>query len=158
MMSLTEILQTAEPDILIISGGPHFHSMEQFQGSMNAINQTILSVMEQVPQAKVILRGQHPGHVNCQTYTTPLETYTPLTEKDEYDWFLLPVFDQEMEKLVNYLNHPRISYWNTLPLYLRPDAHTYAPSVSEDCLHYALPGPLSFESNLLLTKLSTGEI
>jgi hypothetical protein len=157
MMPAADILQIAEPDILIISAGPHFHSLAHFQEAIQAVNETILPIIKQVPHAKVIFRGQHPGHVECNKYAEPLTNFTISTVKDRYDWNLHPLFDQELEKLVKNFHHHRISYWNTYPLYLRPDAHSYA-APTDDCLHYALPGALSFESNLLLTKLSTGEV
>jgi hypothetical protein len=47
----------------------------------------------------------------------------------------------------------RIHFFDTYPLYFRPDAHIS----EEDCLHYCLPGALNVEANIFLTKLYTGE-
>ena len=158
MMSVSDIVESIEPDILIVNGGAHFHSMKEFQDALSAVNLTMLLAMEHVPHSKVIFRGQHPGHVGCREIKDLTTHYTGANEKDRYDWYLHQGFDQEMEKLVKYWNHQRITYWNTYPLYLRPDAHACNFLDCEDCLHFALPGPLNFESNLFLTKLITGEL
>jgi hypothetical protein len=153
-ISVTEMIEGKEPDIMIINSGAHFHSVETFQESINYLDKNLLEVMGRIQNTKVVIRGQHPGHANCKTFGRPLQTYDVPTEKDKYDWYLHRTFDNMLEQFVASHNHSRLFYWDTYPLYLRPDAHP----LEQDCLHFCLPGPISFESNLFLTKLYLGEL
>ncbi len=140
--------------------GAHFHDMNQFMNVLREINETAIEALDRLPPTtKLIFRGQHPGHVNCGRFLgkEPLLNYAQPAERDKYSWFLHSSFDKELEAFVKSRNDSRISYWSTYPMYLRPDAHSYA-SKADDCLHYALPGPMNIEANIFITKLFNKEL
>lgn len=179
--TLFPAVQVFMPSIIMVSAGPHFHHLDEYDELIHNLDNNFLTPFYNPKlfdtNMKFVIRGNHPGHVKCKTYKVPLNTSeevkTMNSKDDKYDWKHADEFDQRMEALVTRIRHrlehkptsklhstssssnlpSRVHFLDTYPLYFRPDAH-----VDEfDCLHYCLPGALNIEANILLTKLYTGE-
>jgi hypothetical protein len=159
------------PEIIFATIGPHVHSLKEYNTFENDFEKRFFPLFydqNHFPKdRKLIFRGQHPGHSQCMRYVKPVDSKSAAeTEKllpDPYHWSIIKKFDDRMKSLVHrtrikyekaLATPTRIFFMDTSPLSSRPDAHID----QKDCLHFCLPGPLSIEANILLTKLVTGEL
>jgi hypothetical protein len=154
---IVRYVQDLEAEIVFFGAAAHYHNVTEYLLMVNRTVESLISLSYRQPQTKYIVRGSHSGHVNCWNYTEPLQVPLGDMDGDRFEWNLHPVFDKEWERVAN--SYPGLFHFlDMTPLYLRPDAHAISQVKKADCLHFAVPGPMNLEANLLLTMLATGEI
>jgi hypothetical protein len=160
-------------DFLIISAGPHYHSIEHFNITVHEffaevdefrrehdLESTEKSDQENntpKKQLRFIWKSINRAHFDCQKIVSPSNLPPPIPEdKDQYQWSLFRTYDEIARNLT--VTYPFFDYIDMYPLSLRPDGHPGYNAynwakVGGDCLHFCLPGPLDVFGTLMLHYL-----
>lgn len=141
-------------NVMVFSLGAHqWQSRKIFEAALehaeNSINMLRAKKGDEAPI--FIWKSINPGHVDC-VKNGGLSNYTKVrsewSEDDTYYWYQFPRFDSYAKK---WAIRNQVDIIDMSPLQYRQDAHS-------DCLHFCTPGPLDIFSEIMLTKLYTGEI
>ncbi|KAJ1439328.1 hypothetical protein B484DRAFT_391847 [Ochromonadaceae sp. CCMP2298] len=106
----------------------------------------------------VIIKLMSPPHPNCGRYSAPIDLDSDVdrdyfhSSTSGYHWEAVAEADRLMTLFAD--KYP-VGIIDMRPLMKRPDAHAYP--ITQDCMHYCIPGPLDLFANLLLHALSLGE-
>lgn len=160
-------------DFVIISAGPHYHSIEHFNITVHEffeevdefrreyiLGSTGISDQENSSPKKdirFIWKSINRAHFDCQKIVSPSILPPPIPEdKDQYQWSLFRTYDEIARNLT--VDYPFFDYIDMYPLSLRPDGHPGYTAynwakVGGDCLHFCLPGPLDVFGTLMLHYL-----
>jgi hypothetical protein len=166
----SSIVDKHEPDISIISAGPHIDDAGDVDHIITQVDQhhkTRQKQNKKVPTT--IWKTQNPGHPGCQKTTIPIDfgrdmkittelikrsiLNTTCIGRDKFGWCSFIEFDRFVK-----VRCPQVGFkiLDMAPLYLRMDAHVIGKK--DDCLHYCQPGPLNLFSILFLQMLANNEV
>ena len=133
--TLEYAIQNSNPDIALVSTGPHVIENSEFEKIIHYVNKTA----KKYPKVKIIWKGQHPH--GCH------ENLSDIDKSIQQNMYIRDAYAANKFGCNSFLT--------TSPLYLRSDAHPASsnwqhPSLSRDCLHSCFPGPI----NILIPLLS----
>ena len=158
------INKTNPPDIVIFSAAAHYKDPDLFRSSMKKVFVSITEFKAELLQSNskvipaFIWQQATPGHIGCKDNYSPLSSLSEFNKNgtDIYRWRLFEQLDKIAVDLC--LEH-NISYLDLSPLKYRADAHvgSRGNTLSVDCLHFCLPGPMSLFSRILLHKLEAAD-
>lgn len=143
-----------DADVMIFSGGPHqWQTIKQLKALLDYAETRINYLREKKGDKApfFIWKSINPGHVDCvkdggiSDFTKVRSEWSP---SDKYYWFQFVRYDTFAKEWAHRIG---IDFIDMSPLQYRQDAHA-------DCLHFCTPGPLDIFSEIMLTKLYTGEI
>lgn len=156
---LKDAINKFNPDVVVMTAGPHFHSVEEYQAFLHAFG-TWMEESKGTNNKKIeyFWKTINPGHVNCQHAYEPTAYNSSAftSETDEYAWGLHPLFDELAKQKMRELG---IAVLDMSPLYARADSHLASAgmNINGDCLHYCLPGPIDIFATLLYQQLLNNE-
>jgi len=180
--NVPDLVQRVQPHIVVLSAGAHFSDMGDIAAIFGELAKVmpVLRAAHAVnataaPWARFIWKSQSPGHVYCEASPGPLpsdyqaklspQEAEKIRANDHYNWQLFLSLDEFAERKCSSDPSLGFEFLDMSALYLRPDGHVSAlegaratgdavqPKEKIDCLHYCLPGPLNFFSQLLLHRL-----
>jgi hypothetical protein len=160
--------------LFVVNIGAHLHSRELF----NKAIPRFISQFDSLNRKEdiVFMRTLVPGHKNCgRKGLKPFENFAEYAAvvkgqkkvKDTYNWDVMSSYNSFMSKLLedrkrsSGANVARMELLDVFPMtVLRPDGHIAdefkTPETRKtDCLHYSMPGPVDWWSNLLFTQLKS---
>ena len=167
---LKRIIQTSDPDVLVINRGAHFTENEMLLSELNA-TLTIALIWQKDCDSRnrdclLLWRTTAPGYPNCDQILGPISIsnrsiaenfimdrskYTE--EKGTHHWWDFANQNVLVENLIQHhikVNQLRISFIDFYDMaILRPDHHIN----KRDCLHWCLPGPIDTANTILLHEL-----
>jgi hypothetical protein len=143
-MKWTESVSLYNPDIVIISAGPHIFHRSNFESVINSVVLGSKEVKRINPNIQVVWKTQQPGGctpgISTVIHTGNDYNYGEFYERDLYAMSVLP--------------HHGIHIIDMRMLYFRSDAHVSSKHGGGDCLHMCVPGPLDVIAPLFLQLLN----
>ena len=144
----TDLARKYNPDIVILSAGPHIYNRSNFEIVLNHVVMGTKELKESKPQIEVVWKTQQPA--GC---TDSIVDEIMLSTLYQYDEF----YERDLYALA-FFPHHGIHVIDIRMLYYRSDAHVgdASPGVKRDCMHLCMPGPLDIIASLfseLLEKL-----
>ena len=158
--TVTAGMNRTNADIVVLNHGAHAKDDGDIHSWWRSFNDTMLShKMARIVHRKPISflwRTNHPGHLNCNATSKPslygVDNFPQYNRSiDYYRWSEFNRWDNISTK---YASSVGAKIVDMSPLYSRPDAHP----ISDDCLHYCLPGPVDMFATLFLQMLYNKEI
>lgn len=148
---LASIIVRMNPNIVVLNHGAHAADDGDVLVILNNIKTQLRSPDLNGRNLTYVWRSNHPGHVNCDNFTSPdrFVMYPP-----HIDWYHYSLFPHWDDLARNFTQELDFRYIDLSPLYTRNDAH---PG-SGDCLHFCMPGPIDLISQLFLQRLYWQEI
>jgi len=154
--------------LLLINGGTHVHDLDSYPKVVsNFVN---FMNGHQRPNDVIMFRTTVPGHENCL-----MQNAKPLSNHKEFEasliadyrsWHLFGPYNDILYKAVQERNDSKynkdkspIQILDVYPMtILRQDGHLSSPPRcstcrEDDCLHYALPGPIDWWTHLMYSNL-----
>lgn len=72
LMHFEPLVDQFKPDILILTAGAHYHSLEEMHSVWHReLIPQLRRVMRRYPAMKLVWKTQNPGHVSCSNFTQP---------------------------------------------------------------------------------------
>ena len=137
-------------DAVVVNRGAHFCNHGAFRAGMRA---SLRHLRNMAPDKLIIARGTPPGHVDCGSYSAPINEPQDMSAQP-YNWDKFGAQDQIVKEEVSAIGGVYMDV--TTMTALRPDGHRlvsiHNPNAT-DCFHYCEPGPVDTWVQLLLNTL-----
>jgi len=161
--------------LLLVNTGPHIKNLDIFREAIDKFFVTMDNMNR--PDDIILMRTSVPGHWNCSRKgIKPFDSYAEY-EQDQlenadqvlvaaYGWDKFEYYNRYMARAIDDFNlgspskkRPLAELLDVFPMTVqRPDGHCsdeFRPELigTNDCLHYALPGPVDWWSHLVYNHL-----
>jgi hypothetical protein len=128
------VLSSGSYRVLILNRGAHWVEDAVLLRELNA---TLSTLRSQHPELLLIFRATPAGHLDCSSFSQPLQQPPAPGQKLPYHWGTFAQQNRLIEQLLSE-RFPGVLFLDIQPpTALRPESHRGAG----DCLHYCMPGP-----------------